>query len=282
MFMYENTPKDYTIKDITIFPSDVRDFIPTVRNNGQAIHDYNYLFYVFEGEFIYYIDGKSHIVRPHQIALIPKGKPTFLFTTFSNNFRAKQSYLSSKINGENFFDFFELTTDDYVITISNYKRLEECLERSLHDPDFSDSASYNLNRIAAMSEIMAIYLENRQRRIKNIFLWNPVVSYMKENLDKNFSIETLADIVFLHPNYFIQKFKKSFGISPMKFYNDLRIERAIQLLSETNVMPTADIAAAIGIVDANYFSYFFKTNCGLSPKEYRSLFLKMNGVIDEI
>ena len=50
-------------------------------------------------------------------------------------------------------------------------------------------------------------------------------------------------------------------------YEEL-ITRAKELLS-TTAMRTGDVAYAVGYNDPHYFSYLFKKNTGLSPRDYR-------------
>ncbi len=274
---------DYIIKSMTLHPSDIKVFVPTARDNGRLTSTVNFYLYVYEGEFIYSIGGKTYIVGPHQIAFFPKNTPYFQYATVSKKLRAVEGNLSFNINDEkaDVFTFFDLTEEDYVITIEDHARLEACFDSFLHDPGFTNSISYQLNRVSKMAEIPAIYFESLQKRKKNTAAWQPVVSFMRDNLEKNISVDALANLVYLHPNYFMRKFKKAFGVSPMKYYNDMRVEKAIQLLSDTD-LHSADIAAAIGIEDPNYFSYFFKTATGLSPRKFKGLLRQMHGKSDDV
>ena len=47
-----------------------------------------------------------------------------------------------------------------------------------------------------------------------------------------------------------------------------RIARARELLTTTS-MRTSDVAYAVGYNDPHYFSYLFKKNTGMSPRDYR-------------
>jgi len=54
----------------------------------------------------------------------------------------------------------------------------------------------------------------------------------------------------------------------MKFLLDLRIEKAKDLLLETK-MKNFEIALEVGFSSANYFSFCFKKEIGLSPSQYK-------------
>ena len=63
-------------------------------------------------------------------------------------------------------------------------------------------------------------------------------------------------------------FKKCYGISPLKYINELRMTRIKGLLRNT-VLPVSEIAAISGFENLGYFSRFFKRSAGVSPREYR-------------
>ena len=98
-----------------------------------------------------------------------------------------------------------------------------------------------------------------------------VIKYIKKNYDERFSLEQLAAMANLTPNYFTKKFKERTGHPPLKYLNILKIERAKFLLEHTE-MPINSIMEEIGILDAAHFSKLFKTNTGYSPRRFRASF----------
>ena len=58
------------------------------------------------------------------------------------------------------------------------------------------------------------------------------------------------------------------GVTFTEYLTGVRMQRARELLADTS-MRTADVAYAVGYNDPHYFSYLFKKNTGLSPREYR-------------
>ena len=95
-----------------------------------------------------------------------------------------------------------------------------------------------------------------------------VLKYIEKHLDDKLTIEQLSDVMHLHPNYFIRHFKSFFGVSPIRFINNMRMEKAKQLLSESD-MSVAQIAKLVGTDDIFYFSKQFKKYNGYAPTEYR-------------
>ncbi|MCI8300655.1 MAG: response regulator [Lachnospiraceae bacterium] len=85
------------------------------------------------------------------------------------------------------------------------------------------------------------------------------------------SREELAKKVYLNPDYMTRLFKRVTGRKLSKYINELKLETAKQLLTETNE-PISSIAVSLAYVNFSYFSKMFKTATGMSPKEYRKKF----------
>ena len=71
--------------------------------------------------------------------------------------------------------------------------------------------------------------------------------------------------------YLLRTFKKKEGITILQYINDLKLDRARQLLSETD-MPVKAIAEELGFTSVGYFGRFFRGKTGLSPNAYREKF----------
>ncbi|CAN7387457.1 response regulator [Paenibacillus sp. LjRoot153] len=98
-----------------------------------------------------------------------------------------------------------------------------------------------------------------------------VLAYIALNMDQDLSRETLADQVFLNPDYLSRIFKKETGYSISDYILLEKIKLAKDLLSQTNV-PISSIASSLGYTNFSYFTKLFKKYAGLGPTEYRSQF----------
>jgi AraC-like DNA-binding protein len=70
--------------------------------------------------------------------------------------------------------------------------------------------------------------------------------------------------------HFCRTFKKLYGQSVIAHINELRVDKAEQLLQNTPLTIT-EIAFSVGFNDANYFSRVFRKKRGVSPQQTRTL-----------
>ena len=82
------------------------------------------------------------------------------------------------------------------------------------------------------------------------------------------SLDILSEVAHFEKSYLTLRFNEIWGISPMKYVNFQRIERAKMLLVTTDKSVT-DIAKDVGFGSIHYFSRYFKEKEKLSPNDYR-------------
>ena len=87
--------------------------------------------------------------------------------------------------------------------------------------------------------------------------------------DSELSVESVCTHLHLSPAYFSTLFKREEGMSFIAYVTNVRMERAAQLLLESDDK-TYLIAEKTGYTDPNYFSYVFKRHFGVTPTKYRS------------
>jgi AraC family transcriptional regulator len=92
--------------------------------------------------------------------------------------------------------------------------------------------------------------------------------YIEHNLDKELSLAAMASEVFVSPLYLPRAFKSAFGQSPHQYVLARRVERAKELLRNTD-MPVVDISLATGFSSQSHLSNWFLRAVGMSPAAYR-------------
>lgn len=88
--------------------------------------------------------------------------------------------------------------------------------------------------------------------------------FTEKNYMRKISVEDVAAQVFLSASRFSHLFKKEAGSSFVQYLNKYRIEKAKELLLNTNMCMT-DVSEAVGFVNHTHFNRIFKKLEGQSP-----------------
>ena len=94
--------------------------------------------------------------------------------------------------------------------------------------------------------------------------------YIDAHFQENLTLESLARLLGLTPNYFSSLFSKVSGIKLWDYINSRRIEAAMQLLKNESNLNIIEIAAQCGFNNTANFNKAFKKTVGITPGEYRS------------
>ena len=80
------------------------------------------------------------------------------------------------------------------------------------------------------------------------------------------TVETLTNISGLSPSRFRALFNEYIAISPIKYIERLKIDRAYSLLRSGN-LSVSEVSYMIGINDPAYFTRFYKKITGRKPTD---------------
>ncbi len=260
------------LKNLDIYAGSVHFIECERRWKGEHCFDANQFYYVVRGAFVLNIGEHSYIVREKQLALLPAkqhhtywllpGTPT---TIISLTFNAR-------CHGKDFFQFLGLADDNHVVTVpeADFMQCYNLMKRS----DFGEySITDYVMRSAQYAILCGIYARARisMENAKNEYY--DVISYMKAHVTEDLSLDTLAEAFHFNASYFAIKFKNQMGISPMKYFAQLRAQHAAKLLRTTDMSVPA-VAAATGFNDIYYFKTFFSKHMGVRPENFRDIFVR--------
>lgn len=91
---------------------------------------------------------------------------------------------------------------------------------------------------------------------------------VRENLEKNFSIGTMAAHVAKSESSLNRFIKKMTGLTPGQFIRDIRLQEAIFLLQSQQYKTISEVVYAVGFEDASSFTRLFKKRFGKCPSTY--------------
>lgn len=102
--------------------------------------------------------------------------------------------------------------------------------------------------------------------IKNLLAW------IKKNIQQPLTIVNLAKQLHVSERTLIRVFKKEVGILPTRYLQNIRVQMAKELLINSD-KSFEKITFSVGYEDISSFRRLFKKMTGLSPKEYKNIFM---------
>jgi len=98
-------------------------------------------------------------------------------------------------------------------------------------------------------------------------------SYIHENLNQELTIPLLAEQVNMSPRNFSRKFTEQLKLSPGKYVQQFRVDRAKELL-EQGELPVKQVADKVGVNSVAVLGRLFKKYLAISPYEYKQRFYR--------
>jgi two-component system, response regulator YesN len=130
-----------------------------------------------------------------------------------------------------------------------------------------------VNDIDELSEWLARVLDRfidctfSIRSVKNKDIIYKAMSFIRENYDRNISLDEVASEIGLNSSYFSKLFKDEMKLNYTDYLNRIRIEASKKLLKDGYSL--VDAAQEVGFNDQSYFSKVFKKIEGISPGKWR-------------
>ena len=95
-----------------------------------------------------------------------------------------------------------------------------------------------------------------------------VVGHIRDNLDAELRLDTLAEVAGMDRHRFGRAFKEATGTPPHRYVTDRRVERAAVLLARSD-LPIGEIAHRVGLSSQSHLTTLFRTMRGTTPNAYR-------------
>lgn len=95
--------------------------------------------------------------------------------------------------------------------------------------------------------------------------------YIYDHIDKNITLNDVAEMLFINPSYFSTLFKKETGETFSNYITGMRIKRSKELLKNLKYS-ISDVSNMVGYQDAKYFGKVFQKYVGINPSQFRKLY----------
>ena len=239
------------------------------RNPNGYVNDYQNLprplfsiAYIKKGGGDFFSDGKKYEVRKGDMIFIPQGTTyicywigdpcvEFLSCHFSlapGSPWANRSFKMQKLKGDE-------------VALAHLS----VMEAHRKDPD---SAWLQLSHFFSLLEWM-------EPRLTYELLPSPdprmqtAAEYIHANFDKSFTVAELAIHCHMSESHFFALFRKTYGMSPITYKNQISIRHAQQMLEDRPELSVEEISDLAGFSSSSYFRRVFREVTGISPRAYR-------------
>lgn len=234
-------------------------------------HNFSELFFITGGKGFFMAKGRKFPIERSQLVII---NPHVEHAEFSSRDQPLE-YMVLGIDGLQFTPM--VPSDSPVIHIPQPHPKIEFYMNALRDEMQLSLYGHEAVCQNLLNIILLLILRHKEIRV-SITAYNDVSAEciaVKDYIDAHFkdpiTLELLAQQAHQNKYYIAHTFKDAFGISPIKYLMERRVEESKYLLDETD-FSISQIASIIGFSSSSHYSQAFRRLTDMSPNEYRKKF----------
>lgn len=239
--------------------------------------DYSKLYYICDGDGWLKIDGQEYFPKKGQLILMPEGVQQSYSYINEHPYRKYWCHFRVTIGGVNLFNFIQT---EHLCLPQHAELVTQLFEElvTLHN---SNEIYAPLLAKSKLMELFAHFMMSineesiRYKHRTSVEKLAQVLAYIEEHIEQNVTIDELAEVACMHPNYFIRIFKQQMGVPPLQYITRKKMNQAKELLL-TSTCSISEIADQLGFHDMFYFSKQFKKNIGTTPTAFRKQWMVRN------
>ena len=236
-----------------------KDMYPEKETTFHHTLEYQELIFHFSGQSIVYFNDKILETHPGTLRYLPEG--------------TNHQYIVERSEPGDCIDIFfktdkPLSEEAFCLNLSEHNLLNAQFRKLFHHWIRKDEGYY----YECFSMLYSIFAELEKRNYipkSQYETIKPALEYIDLHfLDNKISIEHLANLCGISTSYLKKIFLKKFGIPPVKYMIQMKINYACDLLrsGRYDVTQTASIC---GYRDIYFFSRQFREYVGISPSVFR-------------
>ncbi|MDQ1914604.1 AraC family transcriptional regulator [Paenibacillus sp. GD4] len=242
-------------------------------------------------EFLFIHEGSGHVIIDHK--LYPVENDTLIFL---QPFQIHKVYIESKYKRSVFFVnpvgaepyltpfpelylFFRKLLKVELPAQVFYLQKDNLLQKLIHDfrqslrngehTSQEDYAIFFLQLLKIIRKwISNLHPDDLPATTRSQHHVEKMLDWLEMHFREPFSLQELADSVFLSPYHASRLFKKHTGSTMTSYLMARRIKEAAAIIATTNIS-VKEVSRRVGFQGDAYFCKQFKQLTGLSPSEYR-------------
>lgn len=223
----------------------------------------------------YIAKGKEHFFLEKE-TVAPEG--SFIFF---RPFEKQEHVYMEDITGEFYYVHFN-APDDFDLfgfessTVYHIKpgtKVRDLFEEIISELQTKQPA-YEMICVSKLFHVISLLVRKTEKELTLQGRYFDRISFVIQKMNKDYqssdTLEDYAKMCNMSKFHFLRIFKEITGTSPLKYRNNIRLDHAKELLSDSNI-PVNEIGRDVGYTSATYFCDAFKSKIGMSPSQYRKI-----------
>ena len=242
------------------------------RNNDDNIHWHENI------EILYFTGGECTVVNGSEELKVTKGDIVIINSEDIHGIRFYNGYAQYILAhlDHTFCKEMGFNTNDtrFKKKITD-TQISHILEKAIAEQNEKLSFYEQSIKIMLLSVLLILFRKHvapnpeNDKTTNKIKLTKKIIKYINKHYDEQINIESIENYCRYSRYYISRAFKETTGLTIMAFVNDVRIEKAKILLTNSD-LNMANIALNCGFVSQSYFGKVFKKSVGISPLDYKN------------
>jgi len=225
-------------------------------------HTYYQFIFVINGILLFHIGGDEYPLKRGQLCVIPPHNPHSLKTT--TGYYQLGINLQPEKDSKGLIGLLESYIQEF--TVFEHRDLLQMLP-SLEKECKELTRLSKFKAANLLDELLVSCVENVLNRTDMNFK-NHLLTFLNKHVSGKITLNEISRELTMSPSHLERLVKREFGCGVIELYNQLRINKACSLLSNSGYS-IEDISVHLGFYDNAHFSHFFKQKMKMSPTQYR-------------
>ena len=253
-------------------------------------HDFIELTVIFEGSGRHVINGESRDCRPGDTCVFHRGTvhafadarklsmmnvmftPAFL-QQMGRDVRMLPGFQALFVQNVRTARTFRCLLNLNPLALRRIRGLLESMEQEFRQKAGGYQTAihgYLMQAVVDLSRLYATTRSSTAAGAAHAHAMAAAAAQMEHDLSRPHTIATLAADAHMSRRHFFRQFVQAYGVPPIRFLLQKRLDRAAEMLADPDVRIT-DAAFGCGFADSNYFTRQFVKRYGMSPRAFRRL-----------
>ena len=230
--------------------------------------------YVKRGSCILQVDDESVLFREGEIMIILSNVPHVFEAGTQGTTLLQLEFLPeifSMFGSHDRFDSFSVfTRENRLIRICNHVRMMRVIQRIINELNEKREYYQNLVVMYYAELLLLIY-----RHLDEIYVpmganesLRHAITFIRAHVDEEISVSQVAKNVGISERYLRKLFVDSLHIAPLEYVNQLRVNRAIELMKNTE-LSLKEVCFQCGFSSPQQFARIFKGHVGTVPSHFK-------------